>query len=98
MYINLTTAKAILAGMKFSYLQKNIMNPAIRKNAKKKSLITKDTTVHSGYNEKNPTQTQGAFKPDTAEQAPKKDIDNKDYKTDAEVQKKEPDSEVIKRD
>ena len=89
---------AIIAGTKFLYLQKNSMNPNIRKNAKKKSPILKDTAVHKGYNEHNPTQTQGAFKPDTAEQAPKKDIDNKDYKTDAEVQKKEPDSEVIKSD
>ena len=74
------------------------MNPTIRKNAKKKSRIVKNTTVHKGYNENNPTQTQGAFKPDTAEQTPKNDITKKDYKTDAEVQKKEPDSEVIKRD
>ncbi|MBC7650880.1 MAG: hypothetical protein H7101_03940 [Deinococcales bacterium] len=74
------------------------MNPAIRKNAKKKSPIVKDTTVHSGYNEKNPTQPQGAFKPDTAEHAPKKDIINKAYKTEAEVQEKEADSKVIKSD
>ncbi len=74
------------------------MNPTIRKNAKKKSRIVKGISVHSGYNESNPTQTQGAFKPDTAEQAPKKDITKKDYKTDAEVQKKEPDSKVIKSD
>lgn len=72
------------------------MKPSIRKNAKNKNIVVKDTTVHNGYNEKNPTQTQGAFKPDTAEQPLKKDINNKAYKTKAEVQQKADDGNVIK--
>ncbi len=31
-----------------------------------KAVPSKDQTVKKGYNEKNPTQPQGAFKPDNA--------------------------------
>ena len=60
------------------------MNPDIIKKVKKPTPIAEKKELHKGYNEKNPTETQGAFLPDNISEKPKK-IDNKAYKTDAEA-------------
>ncbi len=72
------------------------MNPAIIKKPKEETPIYNVTELHKGYNEKNPTQQQGAFVPDAANQKAPKVIDNKAYKTSAEAKKKPNDSKVVK--
>ena len=62
------------------------MNQDIRKKEKKTTPVPRKKEVHKGYNEKNPTQPQGAFLPDNVDEK-STSIDNKAYKTDAEAKK-----------
>ena len=45
--------------------------------ATKKTSASQDKKTHIGYNEKNPTQPQGAFKADSMEQKPA-DVDKRE--------------------
>ena len=77
------------------FLQINNMNPTIIKKQKTETPAVIKKELHSGYNEKNITQPQGAFVPDAATQKASKIIDNKAYKTEKEASKKPKDDSVI---
>lgn len=72
------------------------MNPNIIKKPKEETPIIKTNELHKGYNERNPSQTQGAFTPDAADQKATEVIDNKAYKTEMEANKKPNDDKVKK--
>ncbi len=62
------------------------MNPSIRKKAVKDTTHNGKKELQKGYNEKNTSEPQGAFSPDSLKnKTDVKGIDNKAYKTDKEA-------------